>query len=343
MTNDELLAKMLDGTITPTEKSLLTSEALKNATLAQAIEQLQRVEALLAQSPHSYSAATDEFLKSIEDEIAEKVRDNRRKPVPILPPYIDTKWNWNILLYSVSAILTVGAAGYFGYTAFTTPTKKAIENPQAIAHNQSPQQPIGSPQSSQPTAVPPQPTSGRVIPSNSYRNIESGTPQQTLGLEHNSLLKPESNPSTNQAPVSTLPTKSSENTPPDNGELDGIASSGSNKDQQMINTLSAQLAEKRASGDKFSEMTLNKQIGMLYGKRGKRDEALRYLETALTHSRAVNAKSQEGAILGEIGLLESKHGNKDLAAAKIQQAIDILAKNGLNHDKWTRELSNLSK
>ncbi len=347
MTNDELLAKMLDGTITPAEKSLLSSEALKNATLAEAIVQLQRVEALLAQSPHSYSAATEEFLKSIEDEIAEKVRDNRRKPVPILPPYIDTKWNWNILLYSVSAILTVGAAGYFGYTVLTTPSKKAQENPPAIVENQSANRPTTTIEQSlqQPTDVPPQPTSGKVIPSNSFKSIESATPQQ-LG-EHNSLNKPELNASAkqNQAPIETQPPKNPDNQTNNSPlvQMDGIASSGTNKDQQVISSLSAQLIEKHAIGDKFSEMTLNKQIGMLYGKSGKHDDALRYLETALTHSRTVNAKSEEGAILGEIGLLESKFGNKDTAAAKLQQAIDLLSKNGINHDKWLRELTKLSR
>lgn len=361
MTNDELLAKMLDGTITPAEKSLLTSEALKNATLAQAIEQLQRVEALLAQSPHSYSAATDEFLKSIEDEIAEKVRDNRRKPVPILPPYIDTKWNWNILLYSVSAIITVGAAGYFGYTALTTPTKTlqstpdaqvsapAINMPQPVSTSDSPVM--------RPTTAPAQPTSGKVV---STRPDVHSVPVQQQNLAHQqnvqqpqSQLQSSNSGTSNPVAAAPLPlssapvtTTKTTDTPANNGanEVEGkTASEGTIKLQQKRMALLAQLAEKRSGGDKFGEMALNKQIGMLYSSDGKHDEALKHFETALSHSRSVNARNEEGLILGEIGLLESKFGNKEIAITKIQQAIDILSKAGMNHDKWTRELLKLTK
>lgn len=361
MTNDELLAKMLDGTITPAEKSLLNSEALKNATLAEAIEQLQRVETLLAQSPHSYSAATDEFLKSIEDEIAEKVRDNRRKPVPILPPYIDTKWNWNILLYSVSAIITVGAAGYFGYTALTTPTKTLQHTPDA--HVSTPANTMPLPVSTndfpvtRPTTAPAQPTSGKVV--SNQPNVHSIPEHQQISTQHQDIQQPKSQiQSSNSAPTSPVPSapqspssapvtiaKTTES-PINNGanEVEGkTASEGTMKLQQKRMALLAQLAEKRSVGDKFGEMALNKQIGMLYSSDGKHDEALKHFETALSHSKSVNARNEEGLILGEIGLLESKFGNKEIAITKIQQAIDILSKAGMNHDKWTRELSKLTK
>lgn len=360
MTNDELLAKMLDGTITPAEKSLLTSEALKNATLAEAIEQLQRVETLLAQSPHSYSAATEEFLRSIEDEIAEKVRDNRRKPVPILPPYIDTKWNWNILLYSVSAILTVGAAGYFGYTALTT-GKKATTAPSptvvvAQPSGENPQAAKEIPMTSTPgpTTAPAQPTYGKVIP-------KQGTLQTAPDMHAASktdvpntpiLTTPQTDNRTSaQTPANPLPTaaltpsKNAE-TIANNGsrEVEGSAASeGSIKRQQKRTELLALLAEKRSGGDKVGEMTLNKQIGMLYSSDGKHDEAVKYLEAALAHSRSINSRNDEGIILGEIGLLESKFGNKDLAVSKLQQAIDILTKAGMNHDKLSRELTKLTR
>jgi len=354
MTNDELLAKMLDGTITPAENKQLTSEALKNSTLAEAITQLRHVEALLALSPNNYSAATEEYLKSIEDEIAEKVRDNRRKPVPILPPYIDTKWNWNILLYTVSAILTVGAAGYFGYTALTTPSKNPATNPTETVDKQLTDQtlkadPAQGSSNANPSA---QSTTRNNIGSNSNQNNINSSPSDQVSYFKSHQNQSNSNDlgQSIHQPVAEQPSQPQQiatrtEVPSDANlnEIDGAASSSADKKMEQITLLTNQLVEKHAIGDKVGEMALNKQIGMLYSKSGKHDIALRYLDLALTHSRSVNAKSEEGLILGEIGLLELKSGNKDSAMSKLQQAIDLLSKSGLNHDKLSRELAKITK
>lgn len=329
MINSELLAKMLDGTLTDAERTILNNESALHPELANEVAQLQRIDAMLANSGLQYDTPTPAFLKCVEDEIAQRVRDSRSiKPVPFIPPIFDTKFNWNLLIMACSGIVTISSLGYLGYTKLYRTELTTI----SVIENNSTQQPILSIQSPINTV-----TQQETSNSNERQNqiITSKGTSTRLSSElttDNSKQKLITNQLVQQKDYSK-------------NELDAMiaASSGANIQLTDIQNKLNLLNEKRLQGDKFSEMTLNKQIGLLYNLGGNPIEAKKYLEEALKLAQISSIKDEEATILGELGLIDYKLGYPDRATYKIRQAIDILTSVGNNASRWTKELSRLQK
>lgn len=328
MMNNELLAKMLDGTLTDSERKILNSEAAAHPEFALELDQLRRIEAMLAKSGNRYDIPTPAFLQSVEDEIAQKVRDSRSvKPIPILPPYLfDTKFNWNLLIMACSGLVTIASLGYLGYNKLYPP------EPIVIIEQTTPIQQAENIaiQNQQPT--PKKHLEVRPSIAQSKQPISLLTSQNTL-LPDRKIV---SDNGSQQNYIPALTTKDS---------LDGsiAASYGSNTQLPKIQKMLAQLNEKRTSGDKIAEMSLNKKIGLLYNQDGNLTEARKYLEEALVLARHTNIREEEGNIMGEIGLIENKSGNPEKASVKIRQAIDILTTSGVSTARWAKELSSIHK
>lgn len=325
MTNNELLAKMLDGTLTASERTILNAEAAAHPEFANELEQMKRIESILTKSGNRYDIPTPAFLQSVEDEIAQKVRDSRSvKPIPILPPNIfDIKFNWNLLIMACSGLVTVASLGYYAYNKLYPP------NPIVVTEQQTVSQPENTVNSTD-RSVQSSPVKAKSIsaaPKQTYSNHtiqNSGTDLQKTIAENNSSQKSES-----------LLT--------DKDTVSGIVKQNTNlnTDTPDIQKLLLELNEKRTAGDRISEMRIKKQIGMLYTSSRNNSEAHKYLNEALEIAKNMKIRDAEGSITGEIGLVEMKMGNTEIAVAKIHQAIDILNASGNSSAKWTKELSKL--
>jgi hypothetical protein len=328
MINNELLAKMLDGTLSESERSLLQSEAVSHPEIADEIAQLQRIEKMLVTSGNRYDIPTPSFLKSVEDEIAQKVRDSRSiKPVPILPPNFDTKFNWNLLIMTCSGLVTIGSLGYLGYTKYYTPAP-IVRVEQTLETATTPSNLQTTVETSQSTY----PISREQVSRKNQTSVKNAVQLSQ------SEVKPESKPE--QTATSTDNAKDFSK-PEVSGSIDPQYNDNSSRNQ--IQSMIGQLEEKQRMKDKFAEMTLNKRIGLLYSQSGNGSDAKKYLENALLLAHNTNTREEEGILLGEIGLVESKLGNSELAASKIRQAIDILTSLGINTEKWTKALSVIHK
>lgn len=334
MINNELLAKMLDGTLTDSERMILTKESAINPELANEVAQLQRIDAILAKSGYQYDAPTPAFLKSVEDEIAQRVKDSRKvKPVPFIPPIFDTKFNWNIFIMACSGIVTISSLGYLGYNKLF---RVDSINPITLEHSLT-SEPISISQTSPHISSE---TSTTKFYSNQQKTEIKNNNKQNVQLTDN--LGASDNIDNKQKMNLTQPNQTKDFS---KNELDAsiAASSGANTPIVDIQNKLNQLTEKRTQGNKIAEMSLNKQIGLLYNQEGNPTEAKKYLDEALRLAQNTSIKEEEATILGELGLIDNKLGYSDKAIIKIRQAIEILNSTGNNTSRWTKELSTLQK
>ncbi|MBI3257981.1 MAG: tetratricopeptide repeat protein [Ignavibacteriae bacterium] len=325
MTNNELLAKMLDGTLTASERTILNAEAAAHPEFANELEQMKRIESILTKSGNRYDIPTPAFLQSVEDEIAQKVRDSRSvKPIPILPPNIfDIKFNWNLLIMACSGLVTIASLGYYGYNKLYPPA------PIVISEQQTAQQPEST---TNPLAQSPQ------ISRSNEKSISVARKQSlTIHSTENTAIE-QSKAIVEKSPNQLLAAKE---TNKDSIDASIASNSNANTLTQKIQKTLSELNEKRAAGDKINEMSLRKQVGLLYSQAGSNSEAHKYLSEALEIAKSNNFRQAEGNILGEIGLIEKQMGNMDSAINKLHQAIDILNSSGSPSAKWTKALSNI--
>lgn len=324
MNNEELIARLLDGSITEAEKSELDAQIAQSPVLAQEVRELMVVENLLAKD-EAEDVVPVGFLSSVENKVATIIAGAGAagiggaalesilggKAAAGAATTATTIFGAKAIVVVVSA-LAIGGGSWAAFSILSPKPDNSQQNPPAIVQQQTQIQ--QDPASEVPKAesiLVPTPIADKKIPTQREENIASAD---------------------------------NGNSAKEQREIGGKISSPVPEGEKMLQIYQNELAGKQSSGDKAGIALTSKKIGVLYRNLGNKSESAKYLEQALRNSRAIGLHEVEAETLGEIGLLESAHGNRENAMKSIQECLTILRSvNSGAVQRWEKELSKVQQ
>ncbi len=334
MNDDALLAKMLDGTLSPAERQTLAARKAISVELAEEAEQLADIEHLLVNSDMQFDRKQFEFLRAFEDRVADIIATEGSPAVEsqllkkstsgtqtkaqrpawyrigmlLIVPFL-----FNALQMRSSNVVPDAEAGIYG--PMPVKDQMAVFPPTTLAD---------------PLELAPIPAKTRTA---------TGSKTSTLAKEEESEDKRTQNDKDSLRDTSTSK----------EGRSDVVNASVSlptlaERVSALVSTLEGRLLDARASNDRALEAICAQKIGLLYRQCGREFSAIarQYLEQALRLARSSGLREVEAKALGEIALLEAQEGNRLKAALLLNECILLLEEGGFgNAQRWRHELQEL--
>lgn len=319
MTTDELIAKLLDGTLSASEHQELQTLIASSPELADEIHNLTAIEQMLSSQPVSPIVEESRpFLHTVENTIAANLAAQSKAPL------IGTK--------TAMWLATVPFAVLLGGVAFSlfqpsemqvSPAQRAAEAPPTLH--------IELPASTTPKAVlTPQSTPQ----ASAVRRAQRTTSAPAVQTQE---------PNNSQAPAAAhTPSLASVETP--SADIQGSARITSpSKPAIRIESYRKQFEQFLQDGNKVQAAITAKTLGVLQRQAGNTAEARESLLSALRLSREVRLTEYEAETLGELGLLAKATGNVGEARTYLRSCIALLesSPDAALLGRWHKELQNI--
>lgn len=315
MTTDELIVKLLDGTISEREHSRLATMMAASPALAEEVRQLQTVEEMLADHQTERLDDTTPFLRSVEQKIAASL---------VAGQTASTAYSGSMprMLFA-PLLLLVGSISVY----FAVPPDAVRESAAVPVFN----------------AVPP--TVDMVVPAQqTSAPAAAGQPavqQQTVDARRPQTTHPETTP-VQQQPDGSAIAHSAATT---QQSVDASARINNPQANPFVDVFRKQFDQAMQKGDRIEAAVVAKQLGLLYRKAGDPATAETFLTTSLTLSRELGLQEYEAEALGELGLLARSQGKTDAARSYINNCVSLLERieSTAKAKRWKSELDNLSR
>ena len=111
---------------------------------------------------------------------------------------------------------------------------------------------------------------------------------------------------------------------------------------EKASRLHEEMREMEVSGDIVKAVQVRKQLGILYRGIGMHDESARYLDQVVVIARQEGIRDLEAAALGELGLLDRELGRIESARTRLEACVAIKRAEGSRDLKrWENELNAL--
>lgn len=322
MTNDELLAKLLDNTLTEAERLELNVRMAASPHFAEEVREYLAVEEMLAKTKGSLTTAPAHLLQSVEQKTVATILTAAATTV-VAETAVRSTLSGRLLV-GISALVLSGAATWYLVTS---------SDPQP----ETPVQPIAEQQSNNKQVTPvPQTPLYSPAPPQEREHVQA----QQVPEEH----VQQNQKNTEQKPI----VPSSPVVPP---PATDDASTNVNAQKNERNTASKQLEEQldaykkyKANGNTISLMITAKKVGIVYRTLKELDNSRIYLEEALALAKTQHIDDEEAILTGELGLLEKERGALEPAKQLLQTCVDKLRALGSPQlQRWQDELTDLRK
>ncbi len=292
MTTDELIAKLLDGTLTAGEHSQMQAMIAASPELAEEIRQLRAIEDMLAHPHNEQVHDTAPFLHSVEDKIAASLVATGGAASAV------RMGNLPRALFTPVLVL-IGSIGVFFAVRPSTDTHEPLS---AATRNELPpsfEMPV-------PAVASHKATSGS---GSAARPASTNAPSAASAIE-------DQQPSTPPVAAATTPTD-------DDASATIYSPPVSLATRTSIEQNQEAFDKAMSSGDKLKALVPSYRLGVLYRRAGD-SRAMPFLATALAISREKNQQQYEAMSLGELGLLAREKGNIDAANSYLRDCISLL-------------------
>jgi hypothetical protein len=299
MTNEELLAKYLENSLSETESAEFQKLINTSPEFARDVRELSKIEAFLSTGTIS-AAIPEDFLASVEHHVTEKIHHDKYHA-----PGSGNAFN-KILsgFWIIPMIFLLGVGGYYLLRNTDEKIQQNQETPAPVLKEEISQTP-------EVQSIPEQPSA------------QKETSQSTR--ENPSIVQ-------NEEAVSQQPTRN-----PDELQLKA-ENAQSNSDKIAFEKTREKLNSARAEGKKATEAALLKQMGMIAAKMSNITEARAYLNDAMNLARSLHLTELEAESTGELGLIFKKEGNTEMATGHFKKAIELLKASGQSTERWEKEI-----
>jgi tetratricopeptide (TPR) repeat protein len=302
MTNEELLAKYLENSLTDTESAEFQKLLNSSPEFARDVRELSKIEGFLTAGAIT-AAVPEDFLAGVENHVAEKIHHDKYHG-----PASGNAFN-KILsgFWIVPLLFLLGVGGYFLLRNSDEKVQPQQENPAVVLQEQSAQTPEIQPQPETPVA-------------------HSELPQpkaENPAITQNDEI-------TQQQPVAN----------PD--KMTASATKEKNNAQTAaFEKTQENLLKARAAGQKAQEAALLKQLGILSAKNGNTHEAKTYFNDGINLARTLRLTELEAESLGELGMVFKNEGDKGAAVDNFKKAIELLKRVNQPTERWEKELKSV--
>ncbi|MES2766538.1 MAG: tetratricopeptide repeat protein [Bacteroidota bacterium] len=308
MTNEELLAKYLENSLSESEQAEFNKLSNTSPEFARDVRELSKIEGFLQAGTIAGSVVPEDFIASVENHVTEKIHHDKYH-APGAGGNAFTK----VLsaFWIVPVLLMLGVGGFFLLRNTDHQPAQSQTNAPVLKENTGTDNSLKD----QATQVAPQDNGSQTEATHQQapkENIAANTPDEAT------------QPETIRNPNELLGT--TKNTSPANPEAAAF-----DRTREALNTA-------RAEGNKPREAALLKQMGMLTAKMGNIAEARIYLNDAMNLARGLHLTTLEAESTGELGLIFKKEGNQTAAAESFKKAIELLKTAGKPTERWEKEL-----
>jgi hypothetical protein len=324
MTTDELIEKLLDGTISSPERQQLQEQMAASPALAEEVHRLTVVEKLLTVEEEESEVATAvPFLRSVENTIAASIAVAGASQTA----QVSSGGGFFRMLYAPLLVLLGGIGVFLAWPSSpenpaSVQQQEQIDTPPSLSV-QTPAVEETTPPVSTTTEAPTERTTVR----------PSAQPQEHIT---NNRMESEKTPDTEAVAITPSPENSAsieKNSNTTNKQLDQFG--------ELHDAYTAHLQQ----GDNVKAAITAKSLGSLYRKQGDLQQAQVYLQSSLELSRKAHLPEYEAEALGELGLLANDNGNQESAREYISSCIELLRKSGATSSlqRWEKQLARLQK
>lgn len=318
MTTDELIEKLLEGTISSTEKQQLYEQMAASPALAEEVHRLTVVEKLLTveeEEPEVVTAAP--FLRSVENSIAASIAVASQTAQV-------SSGGFPRMLYAPFLVL-LGGIGVFLAWPSSPETPVSVQQQQQIDTP-----PSFSVQTPAMEEVQPSPSTTEQMPT----TVRPSVRPQERSVDNS--IAAEKAPEVESTPV--IPP-----TPENSASIERSSSNTTTKQVDQLEELRDTYTAHLQQGDNVKAAIAAKSLGSLYRKQGDLKQAQTYLQSSLELSRKAHLPEYEAEALGELGLLALDNGNRESAREYISSCIELLRTSGATSSlqRWEKQLARL--
>lgn len=339
MTNDELLSKLLDNTLTATERQELDARMAASPQFAEEVREYLAVEEMLFKTKASLTTAPAPLLTSVEQKTAAVIAT--AAATTAVTGTAARSLLTGRLLAVVSTVLLGGAATWYIVTSGNTTADNTIRSVAAptSTEQQAYQAPVSPSALPQPKdrprteQIPTQAGQQQVQAAQAQREVQ----KQTAEAQAAQHLPPVTD---EHQPVRQL----SDNTSVDNQNMEADKKDNTDDTKKQLSRQLDEYKAYKASGNAFGLLLAAKKVGITYRALKQFDNSRIYLEEALSLARSQHVDEEEAIVTGELGLLEKERGAVNQAEQLLQSCISKLRTlNSPQAQRWQDELTALQK
>ncbi len=349
--SDELIEKLLDGTLGDDELQSLEKMMVADAGMAEDVRELLRVEEVLWRNADATFAASDQFRENVAVKVKERMRAEAGAPAltgtrfgAAVASFLSrSRWGSGL----VAATMLVGAGFVVGplMTDEMADEESARSNP-AIEEPHEPMAylPYGE------GMIVELPAEDFDADGRAEEVSETPIPPSVDALPLAAESAAQSSASPAAAPVTTTAVSSSKPTSDMGGDefqaqVDDPASAeeiDSRYDSRILK-LKQRIADNRNAGDAISLGTLSKQLGLVQRLAGNYDASRSALEESLAIAKNKGIRDLEADVLSELAQLNLAQGHQGSALLLMRRCLEIkkeLQTDDVQH--WERKVAELS-
>lgn len=290
MTSDELIAKLLDGTLSQAEQSQLDAMIDSSPELAEEIRHLRAIEELLVSQPAEQVPHAASFLHSVEDKIAASL-------VSAGTATSVARYGSFPRVIVAPLLVLVSSIGVFFAIRSNSDAPVAVTS----ARNEA------------------APSLNMTPPAENPREVLPSTEHQPNTVARSRTAKPVQ-PQAEHVVAAVEPQR----TQPVAPDVQEDASAKINQSvSPEVERCKAQLSEAVGAGNALQVLDLTYKLGSLLRKNND-PQAASVLRNALQLSREQQQVKYEALSLGELGLLARAEGNAELAHSYLRSCVSLL-------------------
>lgn len=317
MTTDELIAKLLDGTISSPEQQQLHEQMAASPALAEEVHRLTVIENLLTlEEEETEVAAAAPFLRSVENTIAASIAVGSQT-VQVNPSSLPR------MFFAPLLVLLSGIGVFLAWPSSDAPVpvqrQEQLDTPPSFSMQ------VPATKEAAPTVSTTQESSIDVRPTARLRERAA----------ENHIIA-ENKPNTRVTPV--VPPS-----PENSASIENNSPAANDKQLNQFEELQTSYTAHLQQGDNVKAAIVAKSLGSLYRKQGDLQQAQTYLLSSLELSRKSHLPEYEAEALGELGLLAHDNGNQASAREYISSCIELLRQSGATAAlrRWEKQLARL--
>lgn len=334
MTNDELLSKLLDNSLTELERRELDARMASSPHFAEEVREFLAVEELLVKTKPSLVSAPEHFIEAVGKRTATTIAAAATTATLTSEIGQSSLQQWIVpaiaaLLFSTAALL------YVAWPANTTEDHNAV--------------PSAATTTAPSTGSASQPTNQPSAPLQEQQVLAQAREQRNTAPAVVVPKQPEHHRSTHTAATEPIaqrdmpkPKHTPEASPQDSSREFSLTKQADTPQEQELLRQIELYKSSQTMGNQVLQMSTAKKIGILYRGLQQYNNSRRYLEKAREIARLLHMEEEEAIAIGELGLLEKEQDNQLQALQLVQQCVQKLTEqHSPSLQRWQEELQAL--
>lgn len=353
MTNDELLSKLLDNSLTEAERQDLDARMASSPHFAEEVREFLAVEELLTKAKPHLASAPQHLLNTVEQRTVSTIAANASATTLASSHTSSTLQQWIAPAIAVLVIGSTAVISLLWLANGTTPTPSAPvavhttttdgSTPTAPEYTAPQQQYTPAHEQQEGNAAIPSHTEGRT-PTASHRATENNVVEAPpISAPKPNRANPQED-TENQFVQAQTPAVLQQRTQETKNTRDTFSMTklADTPEKQELQRQMEKYTSAQTEGNHIEQMSAAKKIGILLREIKEYKGSSKYLEIARELAHSLRLEEDEALAIGELGLLEKAQGNTSKAVQLLQQCVATLEKlQSPFLQRWKEEIKKL--